>query len=486
MVRVAAVWMMLALGACDPGPTSDDPVQADAHTLPWERGAAFDTRFEGQPNVLLVIADDAGVDKIGVYGEGASPPATPTIDALAQQGVMFTQAWANPWCSASRATLYTGRHAFRHGIGTFIFPTNTNFALPDDEVTLAEALAPSYTSALMGKWHLVGFHKRRDPASHPFRQGWAYHRGSLSNPKDVFGEVVLPRSYTYWQKSTEGVVDMHRTYMTIDTTDDAIEMVETLPEPWFLTVAYNAPHAPWGVPPAPLPGSHLDPEKASHPDAFDAMVEALDHEMGRLLASVPDEVWSRTVVVFLSDNGTPGPVVRPPLDPTRKKSTMYEGGVRVPLIVAGPPVVEPGRVSEARVGIVDLFPTLVELTGVPTPTAADGGELVLDGVSLVPWLEDPAHAANDRVLYSESFEPNGRDRRDWAAHRWAVRDGSWKLAEEPEGELQFFDLRGRSYDEGPNLLDQGPLSSEAEAAKKRLEAARDDVFAEAGVSAPVE
>ena len=201
-----------------------------------------------RPNVLVVLLDDIGVEKVGAYGEsppGVTPPCTPNMDALATAGVLFRNAWTNNVCSPTRAQLLTGRHGFRTGIGGLVngFDTAEGLAI-DLETTLPQALA-GYATAAVGKWHLAA------PAQglqHPLEAGFGAYAGSLYNLN----------SYSNWVKTFDadgdGVLDQacELRYATTDSTDDAIGFARTLASPWFLYVAYNAPHMPVHAPPPAL------------------------------------------------------------------------------------------------------------------------------------------------------------------------------------------------------------------------------------------
>jgi arylsulfatase A-like enzyme len=255
-------------------------------------------------------------------------------------------------------------------------------------------------------------------------------------------------------------------YATVDTTDDAIAHLGTMPEPWFLMVGYNAAHTPFHDPPEDLhpcsPGSGEGPA-----DQMDAMVESLDTEIGRLLDAVDPDVRTRTTVIVLGDNGTTGEAIRPPWPQDHKKGTMMESSVRVPMIVTGPLVGVPGSVSDAFVHVVDVFPTAAALARVPL----DDG-IVRDGTSLVPMLADASAPGPREYLFTEKFNPNG----DVAAavRSLAVRDRVHKLVILEGLPDQLFDLRTDRWSEGPNLLD-APLAPEAAIAERRLRAELDRI-----------
>ena len=196
--------------------------------LQFPDAAPAQTLRTGPPNILLIVADDLGVDMVGAYGEAPAPPCTPNIDALAAGGMLFRNAWANPICSPTRSAILTGRHAFRTGVGDLVDPDEPGLTL--GELTIPELLT-GYASSCTGKWHLggsLGF-------LHPNLSGFGHYAGTLH------GQIP---TYSLWPKVIDGQPLVGFGYATTDTTDDAITALQTMPEPWFLYVAYQAPHAP--------------------------------------------------------------------------------------------------------------------------------------------------------------------------------------------------------------------------------------------------
>jgi arylsulfatase A-like enzyme len=421
---------------------------------------------EGGPppsgNVLLLILDDIGTDKVGAYAEHPHPAPTPNIDALAARGVLFRNAYAPPMCSPSRAALLTGRLNRRYGLGKALATRKGEFELPLDEVTIPEMLAHgphTYASSAVGKWHLAS---AESPSGyrHPLASGFPWYAGAFGNVRNT--KLEGPEDYFHWRKDTNGRIAWTSTYATTDTVDDALARIDAMPEPWFLWVAFNAAHYPLHEPPA---GLYSGQPLLTPADAYHAVVEALDREIGRLLASVDSEVLARTTVILVADNGTPKAVVTAPRNPAHFKRTLYEGGINVPLIVVGPEVARPGSESAALVHVVDVLPTVAEIAGVDLAALrrADGGPLEIDGRSLLPFLRDPDAPSRHATVYQDFFTPNGDGpyRHDEAA----IRDERWKLLREAGGAEEFFDLRGRD-DDGPNLL--GHLDAEQRAAYARL------------------
>ena len=381
-------------------------------------------------NVLLIVADDVGVDLIGAYGESAAAPCTTHIDALASSGLLFRNAWANPVCSPTRAALMTGRYGFRTGIGGVVM--NNTPGLPLGETTLAERLS-DYSSAWIGKWHLAG----NLGNLHPNQSGFEHFSGILG------GSV---NSYFQWPQVTNGVPSLSTEYTTSAFTDAAIAEIAALPEPWFLVVSYNAAHTPFHVPPAELcvptgcANSWCDslPPNPNDRQLARAIVESLDTEIGRLIGAL-DSTHPDTYVFFVGDNGTPGSASIPPFQPNHAKGTMYEGGINVPWIVRGPGVVQ-GECA-GLVSAVDLFATIAELGQSPG--------LPGDSVSMVPYFADPALSLRSSV-YAETFTPNG-GALPFAAHSQAVRSTRYKLIRRTGQADEFYDLELDPF-ETSNLL----------------------------------
>lgn len=379
-------------------------------------------------NILLIIADDYGVDSSSLYNTNASAslPPTPTLEALAQTGVLFRNAYANPVCSPTRACLITGRHGFRTGIGDVVTGPSSA-ALTSSEFTLPEAFAANpvlgYQLAQFGKWHLN--HNASSPNN---IGGWPHFAGSL---------IGALGNYTNWTKTVNGISSTSTNYATTDLVNDAVAWIQARgTNPWFAWVAFNAPHTPVHKPPnslcphyTTLSGTQSDIN--AHPRLyFEAMVEAMDTEMGRLLAAINR---TNTQIIFLGDNGTMNNLLQPPFPAGRGKDTLYEGGIRVPMIVAGPSVGQPGRSSDVLVHAVDLFATILELAGISTANTVPTN-VTIDSRSFLPVLLNQPDTRSS--VYSEVFSATistdgGR----------ALRDDRYKLICFRDGHDEFYDLQ---------------------------------------------
>ena len=384
-----------------------------------------------QQNVLVIVADDLGVRNIGAYVNGTpsvegSPPPTPNIDSIATAGVRFTNCWGNPVCSPMRASFLTGRYPARHGIGNVVGAINGP-ELKADEVTLAEALAAGgISTAFVGKWHLDA---NPPDLNSPGVNGFGYFAGSFQG--------AIP-SYFRWPKVVQGQPQISTTYATTDSVNEARDFINRTKGAWFCVVAFNAPHTPFHAPPADLVTVAPDGTPATNPDGhYRAMIEAMDSEIGRLfaetrggLAGLLQDTW----VIFVADNGTPPAAADPPLEPNaRIKGTCFEGGIKVPLLVAGPGVVSPGRVRPDLVSVVDLFPTVGEMMGVDV-RAAVPSDRAFDGVSFIRSLRQPFSQSVRTTVYSEQFQGD-----PWAQGQSTVRNNRFKLIR-TVNLFQMFDL----------------------------------------------
>lgn len=429
-----------------------------------------DTWHEGEPvsaiatipeppgtNVVVVLFDDLGAEKLALYEPLVPAVPTPTIDALAAEGVVFNNAYASPMCSASRANLLSGRHARRTGLGFVLLGEYEMFPL--ESYLIPEALDQARTSlpwatAALGKWNLSTL---GNDWYIPNLQGFDWYSGILTVMSE---ETVVKNTYFSWTKHENGVdLGLQTTYNTTDIIDDAIEKMNTLPQPFFLYVSLNAPHDPLHVPPVELFTDTLPPNPGD-PALYRAVLQAADTELGRLLASIPQDVYDNTTFIVTSDNGTQPNAIQPPYIPERSKRTVYETGVHVPMIVTGPLVTAPGTRTDALVHFVDLYTTVAEIAGVPLIDDDDGpygvivdGKLrTVDGYSLLPFLADPKAPSQRETLFVELFEPNGAP--PYNTDLRAVRDMNHKLMS-VNGVLSLFEMVPGALDDGDDLLLDG-------------------------------
>ena len=479
--RLAALFVVLASG-CGSMESHPGPPPLDESAARFDSGAgrgdaamseaspdidagasiARDGGRLGTHNILLILLDDFGVDVAGFYPPESRtettipPPPTPNLSRLARDGVLFDNAWANPFCAPSRATILTGRYGFRTGIGNF-FRDETYPVLRFEEFTLPQAfLAQSdfdFRLAHVGKFHMTSrwFGDARTGNEH----GWPHFAGHLN------GRLW---DYFSWPKNVNGETTTQTTYATTDNVNESLAFIRQARSegrPYFLWLGFDAPHAPFHKPPSDLHSydslEDASDERETPRPYYEAMCEAADTEIGRLLEEVDLET---TTVIVAGDNGTPDVVISDPHEPLHAKGTVYETGVRIPLLIAGRGVAEPGRMIEALVNTVDLFPTVLELAGIDI-SAVLPGDASIDGHSLVPYLENQAGERLREWVYAEKFH----QRYDERAER-ALRNDRYKLLVRDNGR-ELYDL-ARDPLEETNLL-EGPLTRDEQQALSWLE-----------------
>jgi len=426
-----------------------------------------------RPNILFIIADDLGLDASPCYPGDRPKPPMPNLERLCSRGVVYDNAWTTPLCSPTRATLITGRYGFNNGIGFVInAESSPDMALSEKEITLhrllGEARAP-YAVGHFGKWHLA---HQKIAESHPLKMGVTHFDGHLPS-------TPVP-GYSHWMRTTNGKTAVSTEYMTTAFTDAAIAWIGKQRQPWLAWLAYTAPHDPFHLPPAHLHSKRsLDPStsaiQADPQPYFDAMLEALDTEIGRLLESLAPETRANTLVIFLGDNGTDPRVYRGNAPRTqlwrdsRSKPSLYQGGIAVPLIVAGAGVKRRGEREGALVDASDLFPTIAEIAGARVAHR-------IDGVSFAKTFSK-AGAGARKFAYSELFgepwirTPKGVRVQLRSLLGWTVRDERYKLIQWEDGRAALFDL-AVDPDENSNLLSSA-LEPALESRLKALREAND-------------
>lgn len=394
----------------------DAPALDDAMALDALTDSAVDAGEVGaRPNILLIIADDMGIDSSAQYDVSADPPNTPVLDSLAATGIVFDEAWATPACTTTRGTLISGLHGVHSGVD--FVPAVLSPTIRTLHTHLGEH-APDYATAIVGKWHLGG---RSPDLNAPMAAGVGYYAGTIAGVID---------DYFDWSLTTGGEEEPQTAYHTTAMTDLAIDWIEDQEGPWFMWLAYVAPHIPFHAPPDSLHERTLIDTPAdirnNRRQYYLAAIEAMDHEIGRLLETLSSEERENTLIVFLGDNGTPALAVDASVfDMTQAKNTLYEGGVRVPLVISGAGVSREGVRDAALVHTVDLFPTLLQILGLPASGVS------LDGESFAEVLvrED---AGTREFNYTEFVSET--------VTGWAVRDEQYKLIHFEDGSEELYDL----------------------------------------------
>jgi len=388
------------------------------------------------PNFIFIVADDFGVDAMNGYHPGTVPRTTPTLDSLMSAGITFENVWATPICTPTRSTVMSGKFGVKTGaLGVPGHLDTSNVSVFRE---LAARSSNQYADAVIGKWHISSPTDPQHPAQHGLDQYDGFLNGAVS---DSF----------VWNRTENGVTVVDSTYITTALTDAAISWVNGQTQPWFLWLAHAAPHSPFHEPPADL--FSVSPTGNDF-RKYIAMVEALDHETNRLFNAISDSVLNNTVVIFIGDNGTPQTILRDyPVG--HGKGTLYQGGVRVPMIISGAGVTRQGEREPALIQVTDLYATIIELAGHNLP----GG--LYNSLSFDHLLTGSPGATRD---YNYTDVSDGV-----SASNYTIRTPQYKLIDYTDGTQEFFDLINDSL-EFNELITSTGLTPAQQAIKADLEA----------------
>lgn len=400
-----------------------------------------------RPNIIFILADDLGYGDLGCYGQERI--ATPNIDALAAEGIRFTQCYSGSTvCAPSRCCLMTGRHT-----GHATIRGNLNVPLRPEDVTVAEILRDAgYRTGLVGKWGLG----EPDTTGIPNRKGFDYFFGYLnqSHAHNYYPEYLwrneerVPLEGNRDAANPKNVSEQCAVYSHDLFTREALEFVEREKDhPFFLYLAYTIPHAnnergaaEGNGMEVPDLGPYADKDWPAPQKGHAAMIARMDADIGKIMERLKTlGIDENTVVFFSSDNGThkeggADPAFFKSSGPLRGyKRDLYEGGIRVPMLARWPGNIAPGAVSDAAWAFWDFLPTAAAIAGANAPNA-------IDGVNALPALLGKSFDS-ERPLYWE-FHEKGFAR--------AARQGKWKaLWKDPAEPLELYDLdadRGEQHD----------------------------------------
>jgi arylsulfatase A-like enzyme len=376
-----------------------------------------------RPNIVVILADDLGFADLGF--QGCRDIRTPHLDGMVRSGVRFENGYcSHPFCSPTRAGLLTGRYQHRFGHeNNMVFDLEDNQAgLPLTERTLADVLGKAgYATGLVGKWHLGA-----SPRFHPFRRGFQEMYGFVGGGHDYFdpGKPGDKRQHLI-PVERAGKPVAEKEYLTTALGREAAAFVRRhAKDPFFLYLAFNAPHTPLQAPESYIARykSIADPKRRT----YAAMVTAMDDAIGATLKAVSESgLDNDTLVFFLSDNGGPSgnSSSNSPLRGTKR--TVYEGGIRVPFAVRWTGRLKAGMYTNPVISL-DVFPTALAAAGVAAPP-----ERPLDGVNLLPFLEGKGGTTPHERLFWRMFGG------DFAA----VREGRYKLVRSKGKPDELFDLQ---------------------------------------------
>lgn len=389
-------------------------------------------KAQPKPNVILMLADDLGYGDLGCFG--SQDIHTPNLDQLAQQGMRWTQFYAaSAVCTPTRASIQTGRYPLRFGISNVFFDREEH--LPKGAVLLPQLLqAAGYTTAHIGKWHLGGLNikhttdRERYPYG-PLQMGYDYSLTMYEDPalRGVMykGKRIYRDGAKYYVRNDTLALPSDK-HMTEFETDDAIRVIEDLSrtgKPFFLNFCPFNPHLPYE--PTPAQYMRLYEGKASgDQQLYQAMVTQLDACIGRIIAKVNAlGLAENTLLIFTSDNG---PAYYGSAGPYRgHKGDLYEGGLRVPAIMAWKGKIKAGATAIGLAHTVDLLPTICEAAGADLPQ-----EIEFDGKSLLSYMLNNKSLPESRTLFwqmnfIQSAFGQGSKPTPFATE--VVRDGNWKL-----------------------------------------------------------
>jgi arylsulfatase A-like enzyme len=436
-----------------------------------------------RPNVVFILADDQGYTDLGCYGSGYYE--TPNIDKLASQGVRFTSGYScGPNCQPTRAALMTGQYGPRTGVYTVgninrfdwesrpLRPVDNVTQLPLEKVTVAQALHDAgYATGMFGKWHLG------NPADHhPSKRG--------------FDEAIVSMGKHFDFVTTPKVDYPQGTYLADFLTDRAIDFIRQHKDgPFFLYLPHFGVHAPYQAKKELIERfKKKAPAGGHHDPTYAAMIYSVDESVGRVLATLDElKLTEDTLVIYSSDNGGVGGYVREGIKPQGQKEAtdnaplrggkgmLYEGGIRVPYIFRWPGKTRAGTTCDEPINSVDLFPTLLEVTGAKGPAANQ----VLDGVSYAPLLRGERSTLGRDAIYWHFPGYLGAGPGRWrTTPAGAIRAGNYKL-------IEFFeDGRRELYDLSKDLGERQDLAARMPEKVKELEAKLADWRKQVGAKMP--
>lgn len=399
------------------------------------------------PNIILIVSDDQGYNDVGIYGSKAI--ITPNLDQLAEEGVRFSEFYVTSAASTpSRGSLLTGRYPQRNGTyelfrnyrindghvyKPYEYSTSPEMILGMDEreVLLPELLQQAgYTNGIFGKWDL-GQLKRFLPLQRGFHDYYGFSNTGIDYY--THERYYVPSMYRNNDR-TEEDKGIYSTYLF---EREAIRFInENKENPFFLYIPFNAPHSSSSFDPEVRYNGVQAPEEyiAMYPEAktlkeekrrnYMAAVTCMDNSIGNILKLIDDlDKTDNTIVIFFSDNGGGGGSDNTPL--SGGKATMWEGGLRVPCIIKWPEKIEQDRVIDNFVSTLELFPTILEITGIEKPDS-----IILDGFSILPLLT----GENNDIEREEMF---WEFREEYAAR---VSDWKWIKSDWREHNNGFFNL----------------------------------------------
>ena len=404
----------------------------------------FANQIIAQQNTILIIADDVSPDYFGVLSKTTDTAITPNIRILAENGIRYTKAWATPVCSPTRAGILTGRYSFRTGVG-HVITSATSPQLDTAEYTIPKLLkyyAPTkYRTACIGKWHL--HNNTLTKRLFPNLLGYDYYSGNFNGAISDYYNYPIIRN---------GLTDTVKTYGTTQSINEAISWLDTssVTKPFFMWIAFNAPHTPYHLPPSSLCNTTGLSGTTAHINAnpklyFKAANEAMDTEIGRLIQYLKTKnLYTNTNIIFIGDNGNSRDVAQSS-DVTKSKETIYDYGVRVPFIVSAPRITSKNIESDALINTHDIFATILEMSGFDNWKSSIPSSKTIDSRSFLPILNGEKILIRNWIFSEQFMTPS--DDKDGKT----IRNQDYHLLRFDNGTEEFYNQR-LDKEEVNNLL----------------------------------
>lgn len=373
------------------------------------------TAHAQKPNIIHIVADDLGWKDVGF--NDCKDIQTPNIDSLATGGAKFTSFYVQPMCTPTRAALMTGRYPYRYGLQTAVIPSVSDYGLDTSEWLISQCLKDaSYSTAIIGKWHLG----HADKKYWPKQRGFDYQYGAMIGELDYFTHEE--HGILDWYRDNQPVEEKGYTTNLIGA--DAVKYINSqqASKPFYLYLTFNAPHTPYQA-----PQEYIDKYKHIQEPTrrtYAGMISCLDDNIGLVVAALDKKgLRNNTLILFHSDNGGTHNAmfagvmadvskIKIPCDnsPYRDgKGSLFEGGTRVCAFANWPGKIKPQTVN-GMIHAVDIYPTIAKLAGASTEKCKP-----LDGVDVWPTISEGKESPRNEIIYN--IEP----------FRAAIRQGDWKL-----------------------------------------------------------
>lgn len=398
-----------------------------------------DTGSTDHPNIIIVLADDLGWGDVGYHG---SHILTPNLDMLAETAIRLNRFYVAPVSTPTRAGLMTGRYPNRMGVRHVVIPPWRDYGIETDEIFLPQELekADYKHRAIIGKWHLGHSRKRY----YPLNRGFTHFYGHLNGAIDFFSHER--EGELDWHDDWESSYD--KGYSTDLITNRAVQCIRNYSaeeKPFFIYVAYNAPHTPLQAKDEDLALYGFDPEKPRYgqgdktgrgntrEQTFAAMVTSMDRGIGEIIQALKDTgEFDNTIFLFFSDNGTDNGSSG---ELRGKKFLEFEGGVRVPALLSWPAQLTGKTIVDQVTGYVDVMPTLLDIVGVQS-------EADFDGISMLPVLSGKQQYIERNLYLGQGAVVSNEWKFIEKGHNAAMRmetDMLFKINADPSEENNFID-----------------------------------------------